>query len=147
MDGPAISSHPEAGAGQRSAEAGGRAPHPAELALIDLESLLRRCLDDEVFCRMVLHKFAMRSVDQMAALARAIESRNCVELAREAHTLKGVAANLSAEALQAQADELERAAQRGDMAAAAKALETTRTEVDRLVAAVPGLLEQMASRS
>ena len=50
---------------------------------IDLASLLRRCLDDVTFCGMILHKFAARSADQLAALERALESGNAIELARE----------------------------------------------------------------
>jgi hypothetical protein len=39
-------------------------------AAIDLASLLRRCLDDNTFCGMILHKFASRSANQLAALER-----------------------------------------------------------------------------
>ncbi|REK17895.1 MAG: Hpt domain-containing protein [Planctomycetota bacterium] len=144
MKGSVISSRPVSETGAlRAAGAKGHAPHPAEASLIDLEGLLRRCLDDEVFCRMILHKFAMRSVDQLNALARAIESNNCVDLAREAHTLKGVAANLSAGTLSARAAELEQAARAGDMDAAQEALAETRLEVEKVVAAVPDLLDQV----
>lgn len=147
MKGPAISPRPAAvPSPQPSGSMSSTPTHAAEASLIDLEGLLHRCLDDEVFCRMILHKFAMRSVDQMNALSRAIESNNTVELAREAHTLKGVAANLSAGTLTARAAELERAAQNGDMQAAREVLEETRLEVDKLVAAVPDLLDQVSTQ-
>ncbi len=111
---------------------------------IDLASLLRRCIDDVTFCGMILHKFAARSSDQLAALERALESGNAIELAREAHTLQGVAANMSAAAMRSRADDLERAARAGDLSAARKLYAAARGEVDRCRLAVPELLLRLA---
>lgn len=111
---------------------------------IDLASLLRRCLDDSHFCAMILHKFAARSEDQLAALERALESGNAIELAREAHTLQGVAANMSAAGMRARADDLERAARAGDFSAARKLFAAARGEVDRCRLAVPELILKLA---
>jgi two-component system, sensor histidine kinase and response regulator len=111
---------------------------------IELVSLMRRCLDDNGFCAMVLHKFAVRSSDQLAALERALESANALELARQAHTLQGVAANLSALALRDRAEELEAAAARGDLQTARRALEHTRRELSRCVTAIPALLARVS---
>jgi two-component system sensor histidine kinase/response regulator len=111
---------------------------------IDLASLLRRCLDDVTFCGMILHKFAARSADQLAALERALESGNAIELAREAHTLQGVAANMSAAGMRARADDLERAARAGDLNTARKLYAAARGEVDRCRLAVPELLLRLA---
>jgi HPt (histidine-containing phosphotransfer) domain-containing protein len=97
-------------------------------AAIDLASLLRRCLDDTTFCGMILHKFASRSADQLAALERALAAGNVLELAREAHTLQGVAANLSASLLRARAEELEVAAGQNDLPRARRAFD----QMDRL---------------
>jgi HPt (histidine-containing phosphotransfer) domain-containing protein len=115
-------------------------PQPVFDEPIDLPSLLRRCLDDAHFCAMILHKFAARSMDQLSALERALESGNSVELAREAHTLQGVAANLSADGARQQAKELERVARAGDLKAARKSLEAVRGEVDRCRLMVPELI-------
>ncbi len=114
---------------------------------IELAPLIQRCLDDRGFCAMVLHKFAARSADQLAALERAFDSANTRELARQAHTLQGVAANLSAPALRARAEELEGEAVRGDLQAARGALDRTRVELDRCLATIPGLLAHVASRA
>lgn len=111
---------------------------------IDLASLLRRCLDDAQFCGMILHKFAARSADQLAAIQRALESGNAIELAREAHTLQGVAANLSAGGIRERAKELERVARDGDLKTARKVFDATRGEVDRCRLAVPELLLRLA---
>ena len=118
---------------------------PGESPPICLESIARRCLDDGASCGMMLHKFAARSVDQVAALARALEAGNALELARQAHTLKGVAADLAAQALHARADELERTAERGDLEQAGSALARTRAEIDRCVQAAGELLAQLSN--
>ena len=55
------------------------------------------------------------ATDQMAALERALDSGNTLELARQAQAIKGVAAHLPADALHERADELERSAERGDL--------------------------------
>ncbi len=118
--------------------------HQGQDEPIDLASLLRRCLEDVQFCGIVLHKFAARSADQVAALERALESGNTVELAREAHTLQGVAANLSATALRLRADELEHAARIGELKAARKLLDAARDEVFRCRHVIPQLLLRLA---
>lgn len=114
-------------------------------APIDLSSLLKRCLDDAVFCGMLLHKFAARSVDQSAALIRALDSRNAIELAERAHALKGVAVNLSAQSLAECAAALEHVARQGDLKAAREWFDRTQVEIDRCVQAVPDLLCRIAA--
>ncbi len=110
---------------------------------ICLESIAYRCLDNGMLCGMILHKFAARSGDQVAALERAIDSGNAPELARQAHTLKGVATDLSAETLCALAEELQRTAERGELHEAGLALVRTREEIDRCVEAACALLGQL----
>ena len=118
---------------------------PGESPPICLECIARRCLNDGMSCGMMLHKFAARSVDQVAALERAFEAGNALELARQAHTLKGVAADLAAQALRARADELQRTAERGDLEQAGSALARTREELDRCVEAAGELLAQLSN--
>ncbi len=113
-------------------------------AAIDLPSLLRRCLDDSTFCGMILHKFASRSANQLAALERALAAGNVLELAREAHTLQGVAANLSAPLLRVRAEELEAAAGQNDLPRARRAFDQARAEVSRCTALVPELMDRLA---
>jgi HPt (histidine-containing phosphotransfer) domain-containing protein len=113
-------------------------------AAIDLASLLRRCLDDNTFCGMILHKFASRSGDQLAALERALAAGNVLELAREAHTLQGVAANLSAPLLRARAEELEVAAGQNDLPRARRAFDQARAEISRCTSLVPELMDRLA---
>ncbi|MEX0677544.1 MAG: Hpt domain-containing protein [Pirellulales bacterium] len=108
-----------------------------------LETIARRSLDDGASCGMMLHKFAARSVDQVSALERALGAGNARELAREAHTLKRVAADLAADALRVRADDLERSAERGDLEEAGLALARTREEIERCVEAAGALLAQL----
>ena len=91
---------------------------------------------------MILQKFAGRADDLMAGLERAVASANMPELAAQAHTLKGVAANLSAEALRARAAELERAA-KCSIEEAANVVEAVRAETGRCLAAMPELLRSL----
>lgn len=126
-----------------TAHAAPRQPARGRSGPIRLENIEEGRLDNGMLCGMILHKFAARSVDQMAALVRALDSRNAQELARGACTLKGVAAELSAEALRERADELERSAQRGDLEKAAIALVRTREEMDRCAEAASELLSQL----
>lgn len=82
---------------------------------------------------MFLHKFAARSLDQVAALQRAFEAGNAVELARQAQAVKGLAAHLSDDALHARAEELQRTAERGDLPGSGLALARTRKQIARSV--------------
>lgn len=110
---------------------------------IRLENISGGRHDNGMLCGMMLHKFAARSVDQMAALVRALDSGNARELARGAGALKGVAAELAAEVLLERADELERSARCGDLETAALALVRTREEMERCAAAASELLGQL----
>ncbi len=107
----------------------------------DVEDLLHRCLGDAKFSSMLLQKFAARAGNQQAAIERAIDSGNLVELAREAHTLKGVAANLSADELRHGAAKLEQAARGGQRDELADLLADVVDELARCVAAVPAIIE------
>jgi two-component system sensor histidine kinase/response regulator len=125
---------------------GSISPPVATAPEIDLPSLMRRCLDDAAFCAMILHKFAARAGDQLAALERALESNNFIDLAREAHTLQGVAANLSAARLRSHAEALEAAAKQNDACAAQAALANVRAEMTRCTLQVPELIAKIATR-
>jgi len=138
-----LSSADRSSAENRIAPPGERKSAGGRSLPICLEGIADRCLDDGMSCGMILHKFAARSVDQVAALERALDSGNATELARGAHRLKGVAADLSADTLCALADQLQRAAERGKLDEAAPALVRTRAEIERCVEAAGELLGQL----
>lgn len=111
---------------------------------IHVESLLDRCFGDANFCTLMLRKFSHRAGDQMAALDRAARSGNAIELAREAHTLKGLAGNLSATPLQISADRLEQAARSSELKHAGSLVDQVRNQVARCVAEIPRVLAQIS---
>lgn len=112
-------------------------------APFDVEALLHRCLGDCDFSAQILRKFAARADGQRAALERAVASGNLEELRREAHSLKGVAANLSADALRSRAARLELAARTCDTHGLGKLLQETCNELARCVATIPQVLGRL----
>ena len=120
------------------------APSAAERAApIHLASLLERCLGDHVFCRLILQKFVDRSADLAAALDRAVLARNAADLARHAHAIKGIAANLSADALYSRAADLERSLTSGRPDQTRPLVVRLRAEIERCRLAVPQMLAQL----
>ena len=119
----------------------------AESMPFDLESLLHRCLGDRPFCRMIVQKFADRGSDLITALERAANAGNTAELAAQAHSIKGVAANLSAEDLRACASELERTARSGNLDLSGPLVERVSHEIARALQAAPAAMEQIAGHA
>jgi len=115
----------------------------APRAPLDLESLWHRCSGDTRCCTMLLHKFVTHAGDQIAMLKRATKSGNAIELAARAHTLKEVAANLSADDLQFHCSELEWLAEDGKLDHVGPVLERIEGEVQRCLEALPELLTQI----
>lgn len=111
---------------------------------IHVASLLNRCFGDANFCTLMLRKFSHRAGDQLAALDRAARSGNAVDLAREAHTLKGLAGNLSAAPLQMSADRLEQVARRSELEEAESLLDQVRDQVARCLAEIPLVLARIS---
>jgi len=109
----------------------------------DLESFLHRCLGDTEFSSLLLQKFAARAMDHRNNLQRAGDNGNLADLAREAHTLKGVAANLSANELQARCARLEQAARTGSVDPTARLLNEVLEELSRCQQSVPNLLAEL----
>ncbi|MBL9136719.1 MAG: response regulator [Verrucomicrobiales bacterium] len=78
--------------------------------VIDTEDLLERTMGDREFARDVSRTFLQTAPDQLAHLETLIRSGQAAEAAREAHSIKGAAANIGATALSRAAAELEDAA-------------------------------------
>jgi HPt (histidine-containing phosphotransfer) domain-containing protein len=111
----------------------------------DLEGLLHRCLGDRAFCRMIVQKFADRGGDLITAMERAANSGNAAELAAQAHSIKGVAANLSADDLRACAGELERIARSGNLDLSRPLVERVANQIARALEAAPAAMERIAA--
>ena len=85
-------------------------------AVLDLASLRQRLCDDEVLLATVLASFLRDTPTRLAALTSAITDGAIDEVHRHAHQLRGVAANVGARQLAAQAAQADDAAGVGDAA-------------------------------
>jgi CheY-like chemotaxis protein len=90
-----------------SAEAQPEAERPAR-TVIDRKQLLARVGGDQVLLNEVVQLFLSDCPVRLAAIRKAVESKDSDLLRREAHTLKGAAASLSATGLAEAAAVLER---------------------------------------
>ena len=98
-------------------EAAGGAALPYERlaqAGINVELGLEYCSGDEEFYREMLRMFYAQSGDKRAEIVSLYESANWADYAVKVHALKSTALTIGAEALSAQAKELELAGKRGD---------------------------------
>ncbi|MDY6909720.1 MAG: response regulator [Thermodesulfobacteriota bacterium] len=127
---------PDPGAGEPAAPTGSV---PDSRKILDWESLVLRLGGDVELAQDILVGFIEDAPKQMAALRAALEAGDAEALRRNAHTLKGSSANVSATALQDAAFAMESAGVRGDGEAATsamveleKAFECLRQAVERL---------------
>ena len=124
---------------------GENVPAPAAgMPPFNVESLLARCLNDPQMCDQVLRMFETRIDELLAAVEAAVRTASSDEAAVTAHTIKGLAANLSAEALQSCALSLEQAARRSDASSAKNHLAELRHEVQRCRQAIPEVIRTLA---
>ncbi len=108
--------------------------------------LLERCLSDRDFCTTLVQKFATRAAELSLALDQAALHHDAAELSRQAHAIKGMAANLSADALQTWAAALERALRAGNEGSIRPLVARVRAEMQRCIEAVPSVIEQLGAR-
>jgi HPt (histidine-containing phosphotransfer) domain-containing protein len=74
-----------------------------------------RMMDDEDLFRMVIEAFLDDIPKQIEVLRGYLEDGDAPGTERQAHTIKGVSANVGGECLRAVAFEMEKAARSGDM--------------------------------
>jgi CheY-like chemotaxis protein/HPt (histidine-containing phosphotransfer) domain-containing protein len=86
----------------------------APLPVFDRDAALRRLLSDPALLRVVIDALLDDLPRQTAALDAARQAGDATTLSRYAHSIKGAAANVGAEALRGVARELEHAAGAGD---------------------------------
>jgi HPt (histidine-containing phosphotransfer) domain-containing protein len=111
----------------------------------DLAGLLTRCWGDVKFSRAVVKKFVEQSGELLAMLSAAAASHDTSELAKQAHTLRGMAGNLSAQDLTVAAAQLERVCRGTEQPQLPQLVDRVRREIERLVQAAPQLLDELAS--
>ena len=83
--------------------------------IFDRAGMMARLMDDEELIRLVVENFLEETPGQMASLKAYLEAGEAPGAERQAHTLRGAAANVGGERLRAMAFEIESAARAGDL--------------------------------
>jgi HPt (histidine-containing phosphotransfer) domain-containing protein len=104
---------------------------------IDHETLLQRCRNNPSLVEKLLGLFERQVNAQLTSLRQQLQQRNVHALTRITHTIKGTAANLSAEPIRAATAELEAQILANDFESAAVELRTLETHVRECVGYLP----------
>jgi PAS domain S-box-containing protein len=108
-------------------------PSPAELeAVFNPKELLARLMGDQDLASKVIAAFLDDAPKQMRTLKKMLEEGDAEGARRQAHTLKGAAATLSAEALRAACSEAQEAATANDLERASILLLRMQEQFERL---------------
>jgi CheY-like chemotaxis protein/HPt (histidine-containing phosphotransfer) domain-containing protein len=126
--GVTASQNVRANSAEPSASGDGSAPP------LDMAAFVDRCMGDREFALQVLGEFQHEFPAELERLARCLETGGSEEVARQAHTIKGLAANVSADALSQAAYQMEQAVRSQPAPVAAAHLEKVRQEWHRLQA-------------
>jgi CheY-like chemotaxis protein/HPt (histidine-containing phosphotransfer) domain-containing protein len=122
-------------------QAKGREPNTANRAsrsVWDRTQLLERALGDEELVRHIMERFREDMPRQAELLQQALETGDEDAVVMHAHSIKGSAANVSAEALSKIAGEIEMAGRRGDLQAVSSRMDTLRNRFETLQKAITG---------
>jgi HPt (histidine-containing phosphotransfer) domain-containing protein len=109
-----------------------------------VESLLGRCMGDVALCRKILRSLSDRGPQQRVAVEQSMAAGDLTALAEAAHSLKGTAANFSAERLREAAGQVERLAKAGAWQSVRGAGEELLREFQRALDAIPATIERLA---
>ncbi|NLR74378.1 PAS domain S-box protein [Leeia aquatica] len=105
----------------------------AEIPGLDMNSAVRRMRGDKDFFRRMLGRFVEGQRDCLFALQSELESGQLDDAERRAHTLRGVAATLGADALAEAAQTLEQALHAGEQQQLPAALQALATELESIL--------------
>ncbi len=105
----------------------------ADIPPVYFEKALERVMGDKPFLETMLNEFADTLPDRIETLRLAIEDQDVEMLARQAHSLKGAAANLSVDGISAAARQLEEIGSNGNLAECRQNLDKCRQNLDKLV--------------
>ena len=111
------------------------------LLIFDRNALMRRLMDDRDLARIVIEGFIEDIPLQIQMLKKYLESKAASGVESQAHTLKGAAATLGAEALRAAALEIEKLARNGDLASVPERLDGLEAQFKRLLEVLKKELE------
>jgi PAS domain S-box-containing protein len=93
-------------------------PSAPAACTLNMAGLLERLMGDELLARAVMDGFASDMPSHVQSLARLVDSGSAEEVAELAHRIRGAAATVGGEAVQAVANEIEIAGKAGDLARA-----------------------------
>ena len=99
---------------------------------MDFERALAEFEGDRIFLGEVLRGFTNNVREQINVIQQALETRDADRVRREAHSIKGGAANLRADALSGIAFDLENIGKSGDLAMGPRLLKKLKKELDGL---------------
>ena len=124
----------------QEAEIRGAAPQPKPQAMgckpqhpiFDRAGMMARLMDDEELARTVMAGFLGDIPRQMAALKGCLEAGDAAGVERQAHSIRGAAANVGGEALSLAVLEVEKDGKDGDLAAARDRLAGLDAQFERL---------------
>jgi PAS domain S-box-containing protein len=109
-----------------------------ETLVFDKTGMMARMMDDEALARMVVEGFLEDIPHQIEALWSYLEAGDAPAAERQAHTIKGAAANVGGERLRALAFDLEKTGKAGDLAA----VKARMVELNEQFAALKEAMEQ-----
>ena len=104
---------------------------------LDVKSLVARCMGDGGFAGKILDTFQKQVTHDLESLAKSLSERDIEVFTRVAHTIKGTAANLSADRVRQAAFELEQLGRRHDLDHAQEAMDRLRAELECCLAYLP----------
>ena len=113
---------------------------PAIAPAFNTEALCQRCLGNVDLIEKVLNQFQADANGLLDQLATLVEANDPGEVAKLAHLLKGMAANLSANELQQAACGLESLAREARLDAGGEVLAQLRSEVEHCLNDIPAVL-------
>jgi HPt (histidine-containing phosphotransfer) domain-containing protein len=106
---------------------------PEDDRVFNQAELMERLMDDRELARAVVAAFLSDIPEQIRRMHTFLTDGDAPAAERQAHTIKGAAANIAAPALRGVALEIEKLAGSGDLAAAAQRMLRLENEYERLV--------------
>ncbi|MCX5807169.1 MAG: PAS domain S-box protein [Proteobacteria bacterium] len=107
-------------------------PQTAEPIIWDKAGMLERLMDDEELTKKITDGFLTDIPQQIQALKTFLEAGSVSDVERQAHTIKGAAANIGGERLRAVAFEMEKEARDGDLTAVNMSVANLVTQFEQL---------------
>lgn len=114
---------------------------------LDVDAALSRCMGDADFLAATLESFATETPKYLEELIHVVMLRDSEATRRTAHSIKGAAGMITAEALRAAAADLEECGRDGREADAVEQLEHLREEADRCLQYVESVRETMRAEN